>query len=129
MLGEISLSKSDYERISDALKHYSKKLLELQEDEEIKDGNGILRDDVRKNSDEALKLSRRIIEFKSFQIIQDNSQIICSALTMHERDLAQSKTKLTEKLGKDIHFEWKNVDYELTQIAEVKKSIGCPNHK
>jgi hypothetical protein len=127
--GQANLAKSDFDLIADALKHYSKKILELQDDEEIKQGNSLLRIDVKKNSDKALEIAQHLTELRSNNTIKDYPEIICSALTMYQRDLEQSKQKLIEKLGQNVHFEWASMEGELRQIQVVKKYVGCPNHQ
>jgi len=120
--------RSDFDVAIDALKHYSKKLQELKEDDDVKQGNSFIISDVEFNSKEALEVAKHL-ETRSSNIFHDYTEIICSALTLYQRDLELSKNELLEKLGSDIHFKWDKMDDEIKQITAIRNSWKCPKDK
>lgn len=117
--------RSDFDVAKDALRHYLKKLEELKEDEDIKQGNSMILEDIEKNSKMATRASKHL-DLETSNTFKDYPKIICSALTIYERDLENSKEKLKEKLGNNIHFEFNKMNEEINQVQEIKKNMKCP---
>jgi len=117
--------RSDFAVAKDALKHYLEKLEELKKDEDIKKGNSMILEDIVKNSDGVSTASKHL-DLESPNTFKDYPKIICSALSIYERDLEASKEKLKEKLGNNVHFEFNKMNEEIKQVQEIKKHMKCP---
>ena len=113
--------KEPYRLLYVALKHYSLKLDNLKTDGEII--NGKLQKDIEDNYKKALEISDLLEQLMSVSTIQDNSKIICSALSVYICDLKNAKSKLSEKLGSGVNFEFTNTTQEIEEAVKIRENL------
>ena len=118
--------RDDFEITKDALTHYSKRLQELKNDEDVAKGNDMIQEDIETNSKELLEIANHL-ESKSSNTFKDYREVICSALTLYQKDLENSKKTLLEKLGENVRFKWDKIDDEIKKVEAIKKFCDCKN--
>ena len=99
--------EKDVKLFSRVLRHFSERLVALQEDE-IKHGNEILKQDMIENSKRALEMAQDMDDGKTANPSNDTLTLIKSALELYKKDLEVSTESLIKKLG--ITISHKNVD-------------------
>lgn len=107
-------SNRDFNLFSKALRHYSERLVEIQKDEEIKQGNDTLREDLNQNSKKSLELAQLIDEKKTENMSHEDIVMLKSALGLYKKDLIESKESLKKKIGIEVPLE--NVENEIKLI-------------
>ena len=114
-----------------ALEHYSKRLTSLTENEDLKHGNKLLKDDI----DDNLKLVNEAIQLISTTTKEDSEKAInkyrgtlCSALINYIADLETAKQGVTIELaGAKPRFI--HIDKEIEVAKEAKKESCDPYHQ
>jgi hypothetical protein len=96
------------------LRHLSERLKQLQEEDEIKQGNETLKKDLVENSEKALELAQNLDEGKTENISDEDIKMIKSALGIYKKDLSDSTEWLKNKLGTELSI--KNVNSEIALI-------------
>jgi hypothetical protein len=109
-----------------ALEHYSKRLTSLNQNEDLKHGNKLLKDDI----DDNLKLVNEVIQLISTKegsqkAINDYRDIMCSALINYIADLESAKHGVSIELaGAKPRFI--HIDREIDVAKEAKKESCDP---
>ena len=81
------------------LEHYASRLVNLQDDA-INLGNNILKDDLRKNADDALIIANSLRTQDPISIrVAKHREVVCAALMCYIKDLEDSIKSLSDKLG------------------------------
>ena len=106
------------------LLHYSQRLLDLKNHDDIRKGNSIVKRDLDENSKHAKEISETIPDDYSYLINTENGKIICLAAKCYTNDLKQSQKTARELLGK-INTEFSNVQNEIVLADKIKSIIGC----
>ncbi|KAG2478958.1 MAG: Exonuclease SbcC [Nitrosopumilales archaeon] len=109
----------DFELFCRALQHYSQRMTDLKEDEEIKNGNNILKQDLEDNSKLALEVADLLIDYHSNNVTSDHVELIKSALELYKDDLLVNSESLKKKLKVEISL--KNLDDEIRNIDRVMR--------
>jgi len=110
-------NKEDFELFCRALEHFSKRLIGLKEDKEIKTVNGMLKKDLDENSKLALEVGELLKRYNSENVTHDHVEMVKSALKLYKDDLLTSGELLKNKLNVGISL--KNVDSEVRSIDNV----------
>lgn len=107
-----------------ALEHYANRLSALQDDQEIKLGNSMLKDDLNTNASNALMMANSLRNPILLNIvISDYYEIADSALTCYIRDLEESKKVVSARLG-GAKPKMKNIDIEIEEAKKAKADIS-----
>jgi len=92
--------KKMLETYAKALRHYSKRLTKLQDDEEIlEQGNGEIQRDIKESSAKALEISQEFDQYNSGHTLMDYLPLIKCALAFYKKDLKESMKMLEKKMG------------------------------
>ncbi len=110
-------TKADFELFCRALQHYSQRVKDLKDDEEIKNGNDIIKQDLEDNSKSALGVADLLIEYSSENITHDNVKLVKSALKLYKEDLLASGESLKKKINVEISLT--NLNDEIRNIDRV----------
>ena len=110
-----------------ALRHYANRLKNLAEDEEIKVGNDILKDDLLMDAKETEQLRENLKNPEvSHQSFEQNKEIVCCALICYINDLQNSKNIVRNKLaGANPSFQ--EVDKEILAATDAENVICKKN--
>jgi hypothetical protein len=111
-----------------ALKHYSKRLTSLKENEDLKHGNDILKTDIDNN----LHLVNNVTKLMSSSNVEDSQKVfaeyrdvICCALINYIADLESAKHAVSIELaGAKPRFV--HIDREIEVAKEAKKESCDP---
>jgi len=106
--------------------HYSQRLSDLKNHDDIKNGNSILKRDLDENSKNAKDLSENFRADFNYLINTDIGKIICLAARCYVYDLQNSQKKARELLG-GINTDFKNTKSEMDMANKIKSIIGCNN--
>ncbi len=113
--------EDDLKLFSKALRHYSKRLTKLLEDEEIiEHGNGKIRDDIQTNSKKALEVADEMDNYKSENSTNDHVTWVKCALAFYKKDLKESMKMLDKKIG--IKIPMKDTLDEIRYIEKIFKN-------
>lgn len=105
-----------------ALEHCAKRIKTFEEDPEIKNGNDIIKSDIRKNYEDVEYL---IQHYKSGGT-SPNLKLLCSVIDCYIHDLERAREIAERKLSEiGINIDYKNVEKEIEESKIVKVRIGC----
>jgi len=112
------MDNDDLKLFSKALRHYSKRLKKLQDDEEIlEQGNGKIKEDIETNSQKALEVADEMDNYKSENSTNDYVTWVKCALAFYKKDLKESIKLLEDKIG--IKIPMANTVDEIRLIEKI----------
>lgn len=116
--------KSDHQIIANALDHFENILNELQDDDDVKIGNEVIKKDVEEYAKRVKDLSVDVRSENHDLKFVLNQPLVCNALMRYSKDLKASRNSLKTKLfgvqANWVVFETDNINKE---IAHTEKLI------
>jgi len=110
--------------VVNALKYFAKKLESLKEDQDIKNVNGILVNDIQESISHVSELAKRFDRenLNRNRMIEAN-QMVCGILLTYAEDLEKSKESLHSKIP-HVKMETKSINFEILVSKELHE-IFC----
>lgn len=112
-----SQPRKDFELFCRALQHYSKRLKDIEDDDDIQNGNSIIKQDLKENAKKALTVAELLTDYKSENVTRDHIEMIKASLNLYKQDLVESGENLKKKLA--VYISLRNLNNEVKHIEHV----------
>jgi hypothetical protein len=115
-----------------ALKHYSNKVIALTEDENVRKGNEIIKNDILEHLTNILTIITKLLSLENMSlqeflreepiIITTYKNIISASLFLYREDLNESKRYVADKLNEGLSDKLSEHDLTFSNIkSEIKR--------
>jgi len=121
----MSIQTDRFSMLERCFKHYIKKMKQLLDDEDLKLGNDLLKDDIQTNIEKVqyvLELLGK--EETRYKVQVEYKDMMCSALETYKKDLDKVQKDVTARLSemkpefKNIGKEWGLIETALNDLCK-----------